>query len=467
MAHPADRPAPSLTRRLLLSLLPALTLLALVGAVVDYWQVRQLADDAYDQALGNAAMGLAVQIEADRDNDTPQHMAELAAQVARQRPGGGLRFVVLADDGHVVAGDPRIATLMRPGADSNPAFQDARLDGHSVRVARYRHVGEQGRADIVVAEGLHQRRAAAQAATRAAAWANAAMVLAVLLVVTLGVRRGLRPLHRLGHQAASQDVDDLRPLDAPDAPREVQPLVAGLNRLIGRVRVANQAQHAFLSASAHQLRTPLAGLQAQADVLLSVSAGTPLQPRVAALRASVQRLTHVTHQLLAMARTEASRNTETQAEARERIDLVELLQELAGEHLDAAIERGIDLGLETAPAQVTGLKWMLREMVGNLLDNALRHAPRDTPLTLRCGQRDRAAFIEVEDAGPGIPDTERERVFEPFVRLSDTIGHGSGLGLAIVREVAARHAAQVQLLDRPDGPGTLARVSFPPEGKPR
>ncbi|WP_395703320.1 sensor histidine kinase [Aquabacterium sp.] len=460
-AEPQARAGPPLTRRLLLALLPPLTVLALIGAVIDYRQAHALAGAAYDQALANTAVGLALQIESDPDNDSPVHMAALAAEVARRRPSGLLAFVALAEDGHVLAGDLGLLPLLEPAAPAaNPSFRDARYQGRDVRMVSYQHQGHEGRARIVVAEDQERRRSAARDAVRAGLGSDAAMVLAVLLVVTLGVKRGVRPLQDLGRQAAAQEIGDLRPLHAPDAPREIRPLVRGINQLIERLRMAHEAQHAFLDASAHQLRTPLAGLQAQLDVLCHGSQGSPMQQRLAALQASLQNLTHVTQQMLALARTEAARDESTD-DKRSAVDLQELLQNLASDTLDAALARGIDLGLETAPAQVTGLAWMLREMLRNLLDNALRHAPAGSPVTLRCGPLPGGgAFAEVEDQGPGIPDAQRERVFERFVRLSDTFD-GSGLGLAIVREVADRHGARVQLLPRAGGPGTLARVEFP------
>lgn len=470
---PADVPAegptapPTLLRRLLFALLPALLLLAGIGAVLDYRQVLAPADLAYDQALASTAIGLATLPEGPLD-DIAAHRRSLTEALARRNPQGRTLYVVQAPDGRLLAGTERLLAQAGPADPGhNPVFHDDMLDGRPVRIVTYRTSGREGSGLVVVAETIEARRAAARQALEAAMGTNLAIVIAVLLVVTGGVRLALRPLHVLGRQVSRHDIDTLRPLRTDTVPLEVRPLVDGFNLLIQRLRASTQAQQAFLSASAHQLRTPLAGLQAQLDLLAGESTPAGQTERLDRVRAAVLRLTRLTHQMLALARTDAR----TQVEPRlmpngsgTPVDLVALLQDLVEQHLDAALARQIDLGLETAAAEVEGERWMLREMITNLIDNALQHAPPHSAVTLRCGPGPAPtvrAVIEVEDAGPGIPPSQRERVFERFVRLDETIGSGSGLGLAIVREVAEAHGARVDIVDRLNGPGVRFRVEFP------
>ena len=467
-AGPPTAP-PTLLRRLLFALLPALLLLAGVGAVLDYRQVLAPADLAYDQALASTAIGLATLPEGPPD-DIAAHRRSLTEALARRNPQGHTRYAMQSPDGRTLAGTQQLLARAAPADPSrNPVFHDDTLDGRPVRIVTYRSSRRDGASLVVIAETIEARRAAARQALQAAMGTNLAIVIAVLLVVTGGVRLALQPLHALGRQVSRHDIGTLQPLRTDAVPLEVRPLVDGFNLLIERLRATTQAQQAFLNTSAHQLRTPLAGLQAQLDLLAGETSATGQAERLDRIRAAVLRLTRLTHQMLALARTDAR----TQAEPRltlgdaarpvERVDLVDLLQELAGQQLDAALARQIDLGLETEPALIEGERWMLREMVSNLIDNALQHAPPHSAVTLRCGPGPAPtvhAVIEVEDAGPGIPPSQRERVFERFIRLDETSGGGSGLGLAIVREVAEAHGARVSILDRDDGPGIRFRVEF-------
>ena len=460
------RSRPSLLRRLLLALLPALLVLAFIGAAIDFQQMREVADDAYDQALGNLAVGLAASLENDRDDDMAAHLASLARALSGQRRGAEVQFAVQDARARLVGGRAELLALAQPGAPGILAFHDARLGGRALRVATLKHVGTSEHALIIVAEGLDARRGAARLALRNTLWANLTMVAAVLAVVTLGVRMALSPLHALGQRVLNHDAEGTALLGVETVPAEVRPLVDGMNRLIDRLRQSYRAQQAFLSASAHQLRTPLAGLQAQLDVVIDDARGAALRPALLSLRGAVQRLTRVTQQMLSLARAESGAQAVEREKELGEIDLIALLQEVLVEHLDAALASQVDLGMEATSARLTGERWMLRELLANLIDNALRYAPAGSQVTLRCGTEQDAhgqpcPYLEVEDAGPGIPAAQRERVFERFVRLCESDGVGSGLGLAIVREVAGAHRAEVELHEGAQHIGTRVRVRFP------
>ncbi len=169
---------------------------------------------------------------------------------------------------------------------------------------------------------------------------------------------------------------------------------------------------------------------------------------------------HLTNQLLTLARSDRSSHD---IASRQLVRLPELVDSVIAAHLDAALARGQDLGAETEPAMLRAVEWELREMLVNLVDNAIRYTPPGGRVTVRCGARAAAApYIEVEDTGPGIPPAERDRVFERFYRVSSAPPGGSGLGLAIVHEIASLHDATVRILEAPGGHGTIVRVDFPP-----
>lgn len=456
--------ARTLRARLRIALLVPLVALALVGAAIDDATVRRLTDESYDRALASTAIGLAARVETDRDDDRPAHLEATASAVNRLSAGADLHYLVLDGEGQRISGEPRLAALIAPPGGANPAFVDAMLAAQPVRVATYRYVGPDGRATIVVAEPLAARTRAAHRVVLYSSATNVAMAAAVVVLATLAVRFALRPLDLLGARVGAHEVDRLRPISLRGIPLETRPLVRAINRLMSRVRRAAEQRQGFIDSTAHQLRTPLAGLQAEAELLLSEPLPAPAAEHAARMHGSVQRLAHLAQRMLALARAS---NPGAGAREMQPVQLPALLEDIASARLDAALARGIDLGFEPAEVTILGSPWMLRELLANLVDNAIAHAGEGCIVTVRCGlqpQPPGGAYLEVEDDGPGIAAADRARVFERFVRLG--AGGGTGLGLAIVREIAARHGARVELEDGAGGRGTRVRVAFPPDPAP-
>jgi two-component system sensor histidine kinase TctE len=281
---------------------------------------------------------------------------------------------------------------------------------------------------------------------------------AVLIIALIGIRIALRPLQRLSRQIAARPPQALSQLSVEQVPTEVLPVVESLNTLLGRVRDSVLSQQHFLANAAHQLRTPLTGLKAQLEVLNRDTAGTPLQDRISLLQGGVDRLAHTANQLLTLARAEPSAHRASHFSS---IDLPRLVGEVIDSSLDRALAHGIDLGADSQPAQLTGVYWLLHELLINLIDNAIRHTPAGGNITIRCGVEGGKAFLEVDDSGSGIPLEEREKVRERFYRGPGSAGDGCGLGLAIVDEVARVHGAQLSILDGSSGQGTRMRIDFP------
>jgi len=285
------------------------------------------------------------------------------------------------------------------------------------------------------------------------------LVITILALVLLGVRRGLQPLLALGDRLATRSASELEPLDPQSVPAEVRTLVAALNALFERVRAAANSQQKFLADAAHQVRTPLAGIQAQLELLERDPAAAPLAERIGALHAGVRRLAHTAHQLLTLAR---AGNSATLPRDFRPVDLGVLVTATVTEQLDRALGKGLDLGAEAAPASVHGVEWLLRELLGNLVDNALKYTPRGGSVTLRCGSQPQGAFLEVEDDGPGIPPPQRAQIAQRFHRTAGA--GGSGLGLAIVSDIAALHGARLSIGAGAADRGTKIRVDFGARG---
>jgi len=261
------------------------------------------------------------------------------------------------------------------------------------------------------------------------------------------VRRALRPLLELKDAVEGRSPRDLSPLDAEGSPQEVRPLVLSLNRLFDLVNAQAESQRRFVADAAHQLRTPLAGLQAQVEAwALPASDSITLRAdQLQKLRDATRRTSQLANQLLALSRADARASM---SEPRQPVDLKALCEEVLEEYLDRAGARQIDLGLEAAEVQVQGYAWLLRELLSNLVDNAVRYTPAGGHVTLRCGPRaagQGTALLEVEDDGPGVPEPERARLLERFYRVPGTSGEGNGLGLAIADEIARVHGSQLQI----------------------
>lgn len=451
------RPRVALRRRLLVFLLAPLSVLLAISVVYDYETAADPADVAFDRVLLDDAATMATRIHID-DAGRPSLRLSPAEDSLLRQDGSDIEFLSAWDSsGKLLYGDADLLpTPVDP--DTGFTFSSEVLRGHRIRKLTYLVETRGGTVALAVGETTRRREQAASHIVAAMIVPNFLFIAATLLVVYLGVRRGLRPLNQLGEEIARRSPHDLSPLQASRVPVEAEPLITAMNGLMRDVNAATAAQHAFLANAAHQLRTPLAGLQTQLD-LAAEEVPPECRERILRMRDATQRLGHLTHQLLALAR---SGPDAVLAQEFRSVELISLIENSVSQWYDASLGRQIDLGFETHPARVYGSPWMLNELLGNLIDNALRYTPPGGQVTVRCGEDGHGRpFVEVEDNGPGIPAAEQQRVFERFYRLADGKESGSGLGLSIVREVAERHGATIEIASTPQG--TRIRAVFPPE----
>jgi two-component system sensor histidine kinase TctE len=263
---------------------------------------------------------------------------------------------------------------------------------------------------------------------------------------------------------AGRPRNDLRPLDETRAPGEVRPLILEVNAHIERLKSMMDAQRRFVSDAAHQLRTPFAGLKSQAELAKREPVAEPVREYLERICDGAQRCSHLVNQLLTLARNEPEARLNAPMEL---LDLHRVAQEIAAHWVPEALRKNIDLGFESADRQlpIKGNEPSLRDLIDNLIDNAIRYTPAGGHITVRVGYGD-SAWLQVEDDGPGIPPDQREQVFERFHRISGNGQPGSGLGLAIVQEVATRHGARVDIEEGQGEMGALFTVRFPHHGSP-
>jgi two-component system sensor histidine kinase TctE len=247
-------------------------------------------------------------------------------------------------------------------------------------------------------------------------------------------------------------------VDTSNMPDELRPLAQALNALLDRTRQGRQAQQDFLANAAHQLRTPLSGLKTQLAWMQQRYMGdAEAAHSTGMMMSSVDRMIRQSNQLLALARAEP---TQFEKKRLETVELHQLVGESVQHFVQEADKKHIDLGFELNPTHIAGDRFLLRDLVDNLIDNAIRYSPVHASVTVRTFEDQGRGILAVEDSGPGIAPDEREKVFDRFYRLDESVT-GSGLGLTIVRDIATDHDARVEIGERENGSGTVVRVVFP------
>jgi len=285
--------------------------------------------------------------------------------------------------------------------------------------------------------------------------------LVVLLPLLAGltiyiVRAEFAPVRKLARRLLSQPADQPEPLPDAGLPAEVASFVQAINGLLARVRQLLDEQRRFIADAAHELRTPLTALSLQAQNLGNVRSLAEMNDRMAPLLAGIDRVRQLTEQLLTLARTQAA------PRSFEPVDLSRLSCEVIADCLHLAQAKGIDLGMEeSARLTISANAEILRLILRNALENAVRYTPDGGEVNLRLALEDGCVTVEVTDSGPGIPEAERSRVFDPFYRIAGTRGEGSGLGLAIAREAATRLGGTIELRVRTSGQGLVFRYCQP------
>jgi len=448
--------ARSLRAHLLRMLLPPIGALLVLGALVAYYPSIEPATTAYDQGLIDVGISLGTYI---RSNDAGFRLELPVAvdQVLRRDSYDNVYYRVVGPKGEEIAGDEGLPGPP-PEIDARDGFisYDTAYKGQKVRAVAIPARCGAAACSVLVAETTVKRRRMARDILFSSLLPEMMIALATVLIVWFGVKRGLGPLSKLSDEIKARSPGDLRPIPAEGTPEGTQPLVSALNGLLDEVSQASRNQQRFLANAAHQLRTPLAGLQAHTELALA----RPLPPEVRAELEQVHQATirtgRLANQLLALARAEPG----ARGSAAE-VNLKAIAEGEADGWVHQALARDVDLGFELEWSPVQGDAFLLREALANLVHNAIEYSQRGAHVTVRTGRANGHTFLEVEDDGPGIPSSERERVLERFYRVPGTAGTGSGLGLAIVREIAAGHGASIAITEGASAKGCRVAITFP------
>jgi len=480
----------SIRRRLLLTLLSIVLAGVMIAGWLIYRQAQAEVNELFDYQLQQTAAAL----------PSEPFSAVLSANQDNVAPGGDVVIQIWSRNG----------TQLYYSHPRAPLAPHAELGFSTEHTARgdWRVYGAVIGDNVVqVAQPLSIRNEIAALTAWHTLWPLVLLmpVLGVLVWITVG--RGLLPLQRVTHAVDARHPDALDPMPYAQLPIEVQPLVQALNRLLKRLAIALDTQKAFVADAAHELRTPLAALTLQLQLLERAHTEDDRREALADLRRGVLRSTHLVEQLLALARAEPGNSagsfigvsggpaspgnalatysgdgTATASTRADSADLLAILSDCVADRMTLATHKRLDLGFAmTEPLSVAGDALALRVLFNNLVDNAIKYTPPGGRIDISLRQLDGRAAVEICDTGPGIPAHERARVFDRFYRsavavdaslVSSTavdgadvevgceVAAGSGLGLAIVQRIASRHGATVTLADGPGGQGLSVIVRF-------
>jgi two-component system sensor histidine kinase TctE len=446
----------SLRRQLLVRLLWPLAIILLLGSVFAYFFALHSAVNAYDLGILNDALDISRQVEV-RQGRMTLNLPTAARQMLQTNNEDRVSYAAWDENGQVFAGNPKLQMADMLNPDENHLFQDIELEGEEQRALLLRDKAEGRVFYVAVAQTVHGRDHLTGGIFASILIPEALLALVSIVVILLGVRRGLSPVELLRDEITSRSSNDLRPIEEITAPAELTPIIHGINELLGNLASAFASHRRFIADAAHQLRTPLAALSSQIEVALE----DPPADEKALLRqllATTQRTTHLANQLLSLARLEHTEQFMYEVAA---VELQQVLLETAADFVTLSARKGVELEFDLQPCRVAGSPLMLRELLSNLLDNAVRYTPAGGQVRVSMQTIAQHICLSIEDSGPGVPEEELAKLGTPFHRLPSDQTEGCGLGLAIVREIARLHGAEIFFARGADGHGLQVRIKFP------
>lgn len=447
----------SLRTKLLLLLLAIISVAWLTTAVFIYFDAHHEIDELFDAQLAQSAQVLLAQAghdlkDAREDEDDDGIATEIAG--AGHKYERKIAFQIRDEHGRLLLRSASAPVEQLAAQESG--FADTMIEGKPWRV--YTQHDDDGEIRVLVGErhAVRNELAASVAMRLLLPLGVALPVLALLIWFAVG--KGLSPLRRIGSEVAQRDPANLAPLEERTAPAEIAPLLHALNTLLGRLDQALESERRFTADAAHELRTPLAALKIQAQVARRAENEAQRGAALDKLILGVDRATHLIEQLLTLARLVP---TSGSAALMAECDVAAIARQVLADLAPAALAKEIELGLSSpAAAMIRGNTDMLAILMRNLVDNAIRYTPPYGRVSVSLRVEQGRARLEVTDSGPGIPEQERQRVFDRFYRILGNDAAGSGLGLSIVKRITDFHAAKLTLADGEQGAGLKVSVEF-------
>jgi len=444
--------APSLQRRLLFLVLGLVAVVWLGTAALTWFGARHELDELLDGHLAQAAALLVVQQVGEMDDD--EHAVD-APVLHRQAPK--IAFQVFHEGRlSLRSANAPMLPMVEPGAGFSSGFRSVRIGDTDWRV--FAAYGAERDIQVYVGEQQQSRASILWALLRGTLQPMAVALPLLAWAVWWAVRRGMLPLRRLGSALARREPQALQPVVVHGAPAEMQPMVDALNGLFGRIGALMESERRFTADAAHELRTPIAAIRAQAQVALGEVDDALRRHALQATLQGCDRAVRLVEQLLTLSRLEAA-----DAPALAGLDLSALVRSVVGELAPQALRKRQAIELQAEATQrVQGEATLLAVLVRNLVDNAIRYSPPGASVNVAVRGDAASVRLTVEDSGPGLGEAELQRLGERFFRVVGSGEQGSGLGWSIVRRIAQVQRAQVHAQRSARLGGLRVEVVWPP-----
>lgn len=442
----------SLRRHLLKRLLWPLIPILLIGAGLAYLFAIRAASDANDLGLLDDALDLAKQIHF-QQGKVGLELPLAAQQMLLVNNDDHVSYAAWDESQRVFAGESKLLSLVLPLVKENHRFQDIKLGGIKYRAVVLRDSASGEPVYIAVAQTTHGRTRLSNRIFLGMLIPEALLALVSISVILFGVKRGLSPVESLRDEIISRSPTDLRPIAESPAPSELRPVIHGINELLETLAKSFADHRRFIADAAHQLRTPLAALSSQLEVNLQ----QPPENTAALLRqllATTQRTSHLANQLLSLAKLEHTEQALCQKSA---VKLYEIVRETAADFVTLAARKNSTLEFDIQPCTLNGNALLLRELLANLLSNAIHYTPSGGHVQVRLTNENK---LSVEDNGIGVAESELSMLGVPFHRMTSAQPEGCGLGLAIVLEIARLHQAEIHFERVSERGGLRVSVQF-------
>lgn len=452
----------SLRTYLLFWLLAPLAGVVLVNVFSGYFAATNTANMVADRTLVASANDIAEEISVS-DGVIDVQIPPAAIEMFNTGHGDLVFYSVQTRNGQLLAGYPDLPLPKSSASSADTIFYQVTYRGHPLRLVALLHpiVGadEASPVRVLVGQTLHSHGDMVRDLLEGSIGQQLILLVVTAVLVLFGFRRGLAPIMRLRDAVLDDKRDALAPLPTTSVQTELRPLVEALNQYKRRVRGQMDAQRRFISNAAHQIKTPLTLLATQAAFAERAKNAADRKEALTALQTSVRQFAHLVNQLLTLSRAEPG----ARRPRHERVDLAATARQVLEDFANIALARKIDLGFDPSKEAtiIAGDETMLREMIVNLVDNALRYTPVEGTVVVTVEPIENSCVLTVADNGPGIPPDETSRVFERFYRVLANGGEGSGLGLAIVQEVVSAAGGSVTLAAPPVGHGLVVKVTIP------
>ena len=447
---------------LLILLLPVIIISALAG----YALSKHYINLTYDKALYRSALALADQISLE-ELGLQVTLPQVAKDLLEFDEDDDVYFRIVGPTGDLISTHVSLPLPKTYPKDDEYLYFNTLLGQEKLRVvvyslpvlASFSPNDKNNHVYVLVGETLKKRTLMANEMMLSMLLPQLLIVLLVSALLFFGIKRGLLPLDKLKTELSERNINDLSPVASTKLPSELQPLLATFNDLLKRVSNTISKQQRFIGDAAHQLKTPLAGLKTQAELALREKDSTKISHALNQINQASGNLSHLVSQLLSLAKAEPEGAAGVLMEA---VDLRQLAQDASGDWVSVALQKNIDLGFEAnvTSAVIAANAVLLRELMNNLIDNAIRYTPADGNITVGVKQIFSGFILYVQDSGIGISSDNQTLIFERFYRVLGSQQDGCGLGLTIVKEIALKHQATILVKSDGDGTGAVFEVAF-------